>query len=86
MFSLVHFLRVEPWCQYSYWHSFITVPFGKRNAAALDVVQTIMEPLIIRRTKDMKDENGDPIVDLPPKTITVKKLDLSPDEKRNEFE
>jgi DNA repair protein RAD5 len=60
LFSLVHFLGVEPWCLYSYWRTFITVPFESKDyLRALDVVQTILEPLVLRRTKDMKDNEGD---------------------------
>ena len=59
LFSLVHFLGVEPWSLYSYWRTFITVPFESKDyLRALDVVQTILEPLVLRRTKDMKDSEG----------------------------
>ena len=59
LFSLVHFLGVEPWGLYSYWRTFITIPFeNKEVLRALDVVQTILEPLVLRRTKDMKDSDG----------------------------
>jgi DNA repair protein RAD5 len=59
LYSLVHFLGVEPWSLYSYWRTFITVPFESKDyLRALDVVQTILEPLVLRRTKDMKDSEG----------------------------
>ncbi|KAI8923155.1 SNF2 family N-terminal domain-containing protein [Entophlyctis helioformis] len=69
-----------PWCQYSFWNSFITIPFEKRDPAALDVVQTIMEPLIIRRTKDMRKEDGSLIVELPAKHIDIKYLSFNKEE------
>ncbi len=54
LFSLVRFLRVEPWANFSFWKTFITVPFeSKEFARALNVVQTVLEPLVLRRTKDM---------------------------------
>lgn len=80
-FSLVHFLKVDPWSQYSFWNSFITIPFEKRDPAAIQCVQTIMEPLILRRTKDMKDSDGNPIVDLPQKTVTIDYLDFGEKER-----
>jgi SNF2 family DNA or RNA helicase len=46
-----------------------------------DVIQTILEPLILRRTKDMKDENGRPIVDLPEKILKTIYLDFGEKEK-----
>jgi DNA repair protein RAD5 len=60
LFSLVRFLRVEPWNNFSFWRTFITVPFeSKEFMRALDVVQTVLEPLVMRRTKDMKTPNGE---------------------------
>ncbi|KAJ3084989.1 DNA helicase rad5, partial [Quaeritorhiza haematococci] len=80
LFSIVHFLRLEPWEQYSFWKAFVTVPFTRKDPKALELVQTIMEPIILRRTKDMKDANGEAIVSLPPKTITLEKLQFSTEE------
>jgi DNA repair protein RAD5 len=94
LYSLVHFLGVEPWGVYSYWRTFITVPFESREVLrALDVVQTILEPLVLRRTKDMKDSEGtpsfvlcvcaveltvgNPIVSLPDKVINKEYLEMS---------
>ena len=78
LFSLVHFLGVEPWSLYSYWRTFITVPFESKDyLRALDVVQTILEPLVLRRTKDMKDSEGEPIVSLPEKVIKKEYLEMS---------
>lgn len=61
LFSLVRFLGVEPWNNFSFWRTFITVPFESKNfVRALDVVQTVLEPLVMRRTKDMKTPDGMP--------------------------
>ncbi|KAJ3041435.1 DNA helicase rad5 [Rhizophlyctis rosea] len=80
LYSLVHFLRVEPWSHWSFWQAFISVPFSKKDARALEIVQTILEPIILRRTKDMKDENGNVIVTLPPKNVEIKYLRFSKEE------
>ncbi|KAI1658260.1 SNF2 family N-terminal domain-containing protein [Daldinia decipiens] len=78
LFSLVRFLRVEPWNNFSYWRTFITVPFESKNfVRALDVVQTVLEPLVMRRTKDMKTPEGQPLVPLPPKSIEIVEVELS---------
>jgi DNA repair protein RAD5 len=78
LYSLVHFLGVEPWGLYSYWRTFISVPFESKDyLRALDVVQTILEPLVLRRTKDMKDSEGNPIVSLPEKVIIKEYLEMS---------
>ena len=63
LFSLVRFLQVEPWNNFSFWKTFITVPFESKDfMRALDVVQTVLEPLVMRRTKDMKTPDGQPYV------------------------
>ncbi|KAA8908139.1 putative DNA repair protein [Sphaerosporella brunnea] len=78
LFSLVKFLRVDPWQSFTFWKSFITTPFeNKEFLRALDVVQTVLEPLVLRRTKDMKLPNGDPLVPLPGKTTIIEKVQLS---------
>ncbi|GME44100.1 DNA repair protein rad5 [Neofusicoccum parvum] len=82
LFSLVHFLKVEPWSNFSFWKTFITVPFESGDfIRALDVVQTVLEPLVMRRTKDMKTPNGDALVPLPLRKIEVEPIELSKAEK-----
>ncbi|KAK5256184.1 DNA helicase rad5 [Cryomyces antarcticus] len=82
LFSLVRFLRVEPWSNFSFWKTFITVPFESKDfIRALDVVQTVLEPLVLRRTKDMKTPDGGALVPLPPRTIEVERLALSKPER-----
>lgn len=78
LFSLVRFLRVEPWNNFSFWRTFITVPFESKDfMRALDVVQTVLEPLVMRRTKEMKTPDGEPLVPLPPKSIKIIDVELS---------
>ena len=82
LFSLVHFLRVEPWSNFSFWKTFITVPFeSKEFIRALDVVQTVLEPLVMRRTKDMRTPDGQALVPLPPRTIEIEEIELSKQER-----
>lgn len=82
LFSLVRFLKVEPWSNFSFWKTFITVPFEAGEfIRALDVVQTVLEPLVLRRTKDMKTPDGEALVPLPPKVINVERIVLSQHER-----
>ena len=82
LFSLVHFLRVEPWSNFSFWKTFITVPFESKDfIRALDVVQTVLEPLVMRRTKDMQTPEGEALVPLPPRTIDIEEIELSKQER-----
>ncbi|KAL8783437.1 MAG: hypothetical protein Q9213_004637 [Squamulea squamosa] len=82
LFSLVRFLKVEPWNNFSFWKTFITVPFESKDfIRALDVVQTVLEPLVLRRTKDMKTPDGQALVPLPPRTIKIEEIELSKQER-----
>jgi DNA repair protein RAD5 len=82
LFSLVRFLGVEPWNNFSFWRTFITVPFESGDfMRALDVVQTVLEPLVMRRTKDMKTPEGEPLVPLPPKQVEIVDVELSKTER-----
>ena len=82
LFSLVRFLGVEPWNNFSFWKTFITVPFESGDfVRALDVVQTVLEPLVMRRTKDMKTPDGQPLVPLPPKQVDIVEVELSKTER-----
>ncbi|RUS33812.1 SNF2 superfamily RAD5 protein [Jimgerdemannia flammicorona] len=80
LFSLAHFLRSEPWSNYTFWRAHISLPFESKDARALDVVQTVLEPLVLRRTKAMRGPDGTALVQLPDKTIDVEFLDFSPAE------
>ena len=82
LFSLVRFLKVEPWSNFSFWKTFITVPFESKDfIRALNVVQTVLEPLVLRRTKDMKTPEGEALVPLPPRKIMVEEIELSKTER-----
>lgn len=81
LYSLFKFLQCDPWQSYAFWNAYVITPFLKADPSALKTIQTILEPLIIRRTKDMKDENGKLVIPLPPKTISTEWLDFSTQER-----
>ncbi|TKY91034.1 hypothetical protein EX895_001033 [Sporisorium graminicola] len=82
LFSLLKFLRVEPWGDFSFFNSFVCKPFQAKSTKALDVVQVILESVLLRREKRMKDKDGKPIVQLPPKTIEMRELEFTELERR----
>lgn len=51
--------------------SFVTVPFLNQDPRAIDVVQVILETVLLRREKSMKDRDGNPIVQLPEKEVSL---------------
>lgn len=78
IFSLVKFLRLEPWSNFSYWKTFVTLPFEqKKFTQTLDVVKSILEPIFLRRTKNMKLKDGKPLVDLPDKEVVIEEIEFS---------
>ncbi|KAG0245883.1 DNA helicase rad5 [Mortierella sp. GBA43] len=78
LFSLVHFLRAEPWSNFSFWRTFITIPFeSKDKTKALKVVTSVLEPLVLRRTKSTKDQHGNPILMLPERFVEIEYLQFS---------
>lgn len=80
LYSLVRFLKHEPWSNHTFWRTFITVPFQKQDPRALAAVQTVLEPIVLRRTKTMRDREGNLMVPLPPKTINIEYLSFTPEE------
>lgn len=76
LFSLIHYLNLKPWSYYSLWKQCISVPFdtGKEVGVALNLLKSIIDPILLRRTKNQKDSNGNYLVVLPPKEVTIEKL------------
>lgn len=75
LYSIVKFLKLEPWAQISYWKMFVSDPFERKDyRQAFDVVNAILEPVFLRRTKQMQGTDGRPLVELPPKQVVVEKL------------
>ncbi|KAG2050647.1 hypothetical protein BDR06DRAFT_960022 [Suillus hirtellus] len=80
--SLLQFLEYTPWSSYSFFRSFITVPFLARDPKAIEIVQVILESVLLRREKNMRDHSGKRIVELPAKEITVDTLHFTPAEQK----
>ncbi|KAK9248980.1 SNF2 family N-terminal domain-containing protein [Lipomyces tetrasporus] len=82
LYSLVKFLGIEPWSHFPFWRTFITVPYESKDfLKALDVVQTVLEPIILRRTKSMKQKDGSPLIVLPPKDVHIEDIELTDTER-----
>jgi SNF2 family DNA or RNA helicase len=81
LFSLFHFLRVNPHGDWRWWSKNIGKPFEKKDKRAAEALQSVIAELVIRRTKDKKI-NGEHIVQLPPKRINIVELEFSEAENR----
>lgn len=81
LFALVHFLRVSPYDEYVYWRRSILRPLmEEKDVRALNLLHAMLEPLLLRRTKETKGADGQPIVQLPPRKIIIERLLFSPEE------
>lgn len=76
LYSLINFLKLQPWCNYPLWKQCISMPFdlGKDIGTAMNLLKSILDPLLLRRTKNQKDSKGQYLVTLPSKEIVIEKL------------
>lgn len=83
LYSLVRFLGVYPWSLWTAWQQAISDPFRSGDiAGALNEAHKIVQPLLLRRTKQTIDiRSGQPLVLLPPKFVHILEIDLSPVER-----
>ncbi|KAF8167532.1 DNA repair protein RAD5, partial [Crassisporium funariophilum] len=82
LYSLLKFLDFKPWSAFAFFRSFITLPFLARDPKAIEIVQVILESILLRREKHMRDSDGNKIVELPPKEVVVEELEFSPLERK----
>ncbi|ONI19828.1 hypothetical protein PRUPE_3G300100 [Prunus persica] len=81
IYSLLRFLRVEPWGNWAWWNKLIQKPFEEGDERGLNLVQSILKPIMLRRTKFSTDRDGRPILVLPPADIQVIYCELTEAEK-----
>ena len=74
VFPLLHFLREDPWSDLGWWRRVIARPFEEHDERALQRLKAVLQPLLLRRTKDMKNSNGESILDLPPREEEVYRM------------
>ncbi|KAJ4972310.1 hypothetical protein NE237_005409 [Protea cynaroides] len=75
LFSLMAFLKFEPFSIKSYWQSLVQRPLGQGNESGLSRLQILMATISLRRTK----EKG--LIELPSKTFETCFVELSPEER-----
>jgi len=79
LFSLVHFLKIEPFNDFNWWTSIIKRPL-KNGPDGFTRLQNLMKAICMRRTKDQKID-GVSICDLPPKIEVIEKIKMTIEEK-----
>ncbi|KAH6825201.1 SNF2 domain-containing protein / helicase domain-containing protein / zinc finger protein-like protein [Perilla frutescens var. hirtella] len=80
LYSYFRFLRHEPYAVFRTFRDQLKVPINKNPRNGYKKLQAVLKTIMLRRTKGTSID-GEPIIDLPPKTIELKKVDFSKDER-----
>ncbi|XP_047317619.1 DNA repair protein RAD5A isoform X2 [Impatiens glandulifera] len=81
IYSLLRFLRIEPWGNWAWWNKLVQKPFDEGDERGLKLVQSILKPIMLRRTKSSTDRDGRPILVLPPADVQTIYCELTEAEK-----
>ncbi|KAF8115217.1 hypothetical protein N665_0029s0060 [Sinapis alba] len=76
LYSLMAFLRFEPFSIKSYWQSLIQRPLGQGNKNGISRLQVLMATISLRRTKEKS------LIGLPAKTVGTCYVELSAEERQ----
>ncbi|KAF5383948.1 hypothetical protein D9757_007371 [Collybiopsis confluens] len=80
IYGLLRFGRFRPWNDWNDFNQYVAKMQVEDPPVAGQRAQTILAPLLMRRTKDSQLE-GEPILKLKPKLIELVKLEFPPDER-----
>eukprot|EP01018_Ginkgo_biloba_P028525 Gb_13232 [translate_table: standard] len=80
LYTLMAFLRFQPFSAKSYWNRLIQRPLSGGEESGRSRLRSLMETIALRRTKDMKI-NGQSVVELPPKFVDIHPVELSLEER-----
>ena len=81
LFSLMRFLRLEPFTDRSVWTTYIGAPAKVGDPLGISRLQLLMRHLALRRTKQSTDKEGKPILSIPLKKDEIRYLQLDEQEK-----
>jgi DNA repair protein RAD5 len=65
LYSLLHFIKLEFWGDHSWWNNQIMKPLKRGEKNVYETIRIILKPIMLRRTKDSKDIQGNNIIKLP---------------------
>ncbi|KAG2315951.1 hypothetical protein Bca52824_019073 [Brassica carinata] len=80
LYSYFRFLRYDPYAVYKSFYNTIKVPISRNSQIGYKKLQAILKAIMLRRTKETLLD-GQPIINLPPKTINLSKVDFSVEER-----
>ncbi|KAG4984687.1 hypothetical protein JHK87_029436 [Glycine soja] len=80
LYSYFRFLKYDPYAVYKSFYNTIKVPISKSTIQGYKKLQAVLRAIMLRRTKGTLLD-GKPIINLPPKTIELSKVDFSIEER-----
>ncbi|XP_076905019.1 helicase-like transcription factor CHR28 isoform X1 [Bidens hawaiensis] len=80
IFSYFRFLKCDPYANYKNFCNQIKIPISRNSIQGYRKLQAVFKAIMLRRTKGTLID-GKPIINLPPKTIELKTVDFSPEER-----
>ncbi|XP_047970137.1 helicase-like transcription factor CHR28 isoform X2 [Salvia hispanica] len=80
LYSYFRFLRHEPYAVFGTFCEQLKEPISKNPRDGYKKLQAVLKTIMLRRTKGTLLD-GEPIIDLPPKTIELKKVEFSKEER-----
>ncbi|KAK9092423.1 hypothetical protein Syun_027334 [Stephania yunnanensis] len=80
LYSYFRFLRYDPYAAYKSFCSMIKIPINRDPTKGYKKLQVVLKTIMLRRTKDSFID-GQPIITLPPKSIELRKIDFSMEER-----
>uniref|UniRef100_A0A5B6ZPB1 Helicase-like transcription factor CHR28 n=2 Tax=Davidia involucrata TaxID=16924 RepID=A0A5B6ZPB1_DAVIN len=80
LYSYFRFLRYDPYSVYKSFCSTIKVPINRNPTNGYKKLQAVLKTVMLRRTKGTLLD-GEPIIILPPKSVELKKVDFTKEER-----
>lgn len=68
---------MEPWSDYLWWNTYINKPHEEGDTNVFKILQTILSPIVLRRTKKSKKKNGELIIQLPQKHYSIESIKMT---------
>ena len=83
LYSYFRFLRYEPYCKYNTFKEMIKDPISGEDAAVgFRRLNAILQTILLRRTKQSKDKQGNLLVPLPERNVRLVQKEFSPEERK----
>lgn len=80
LYSYFRFLRYDPYAAYKSFCSMIKVPISRNPINGYKKLQAVLKTIMLRRTKGTMLD-GEPIINLPPKSVELKRVSFSTEER-----